>query len=121
MHRARHYVARQRRLQRSFGIARRAELCARADADGPGSPEDVLKGFAAGADDYLPKPFDLSILLARLQGLLRRTEWMRTGHAVGNPEAAAASDPGSVSDFGIFSFDGKTIDFGRSNCAPPTM
>ena len=36
-------------------------------------PEDVLKGFAAGADDYLPKPFDLSILLARLQGLLRRS------------------------------------------------
>jgi two-component system alkaline phosphatase synthesis response regulator PhoP len=77
-----------------------------------GSPEDVLKGFAAGADDYLPKPFDLSILLARLQGLLRRTEWMRTGHAVENPEAAAASDPGSVSDFGTFSFNGKTIDFG---------
>ena len=77
-----------------------------------GSPEDVLKGFAAGADDYLPKPFDLSILLARLQGLLRRTQWMRAGHPSGNPEAAAASDPGSDSDFGTFSFCGKTIDFG---------
>ena len=42
-------------------------------------PEDVLKGFAAGADDYLPKPFDLSILLARLQGLLRRSQWVRGG------------------------------------------
>jgi DNA-binding response OmpR family regulator len=77
-----------------------------------GSPEDVLKGFAAGADDYLPKPFDLSILLARLQGLLRRSQWMRAGHPSGNPEAAAASDPRSISDYGTFSFNGKTIDFG---------
>jgi len=37
--------------------------------------EDVLKGFEAGADDYLPKPFDLAILMARLRGLLRRREW----------------------------------------------
>jgi DNA-binding response OmpR family regulator len=82
-------------------------------------PEDVLKGFAAGADDYLPKPFDLSILLARLQGLLRRSQWMRTGHGVGNPgvdatevASGAASDPNNVGDFGTFSFSGKTIDFG---------
>jgi two-component system, OmpR family, alkaline phosphatase synthesis response regulator PhoP len=77
-----------------------------------GSPEDVLKGFAAGADDYLPKPFDLSILLARLQGLLRRRQWMQAGVA-GGPEAArSVSDPHRVSDFGTFSFGGKTIDFG---------
>ena len=84
-----------------------------------GQPEDVLKGFAAGADDYLPKPFDLSILLARLQGLLRRSQWMRSGK--GNPEDARdsaldsdkpASDSLGVSDFGTFSFSGKTIDFG---------
>jgi two-component system alkaline phosphatase synthesis response regulator PhoP len=82
------------------------------------SPEDVLKGFAAGADDYLPKPFDLSILLARLQGLLRRSQWMRTGHSGGNantaPDSAqSASDQRSVTDFGTFSFNGKTIDFGN--------
>jgi DNA-binding response OmpR family regulator len=40
-------------------------------------PDDVLEGFAAGADDYLPKPFHLEILLARIGGLLRRNEWMR--------------------------------------------
>lgn len=40
-----------------------------------GKPEDVLQGFEAGADDYLPKPFELSIFLARLNGLLRRREW----------------------------------------------
>jgi DNA-binding response OmpR family regulator len=40
-----------------------------------GRPEDVLKGFEAGADDYLPKPFELAILLARIHGLLRRRRW----------------------------------------------
>lgn len=42
-----------------------------------GRPEDVLSGFDAGADDYLPKPFDLDIFLARLNGLLRRRDWSR--------------------------------------------
>ena len=42
-----------------------------------GRPEDVLKGFEAGADDYLPKPFELAILLARVRGLLRRSQWTR--------------------------------------------
>ena len=32
-------------------------------------PPDVLRGFEAGADDYLPKPFDLSVLLARINAL----------------------------------------------------
>jgi len=40
-----------------------------------GRPEDVLRGFEAGADDYLPKPFELAILLARINGLLRRRRW----------------------------------------------
>jgi DNA-binding response OmpR family regulator len=42
-----------------------------------GRPEDVLKGFESGADDYLPKPFELAILLARVRGLLRRGAWAR--------------------------------------------
>jgi two-component system, OmpR family, alkaline phosphatase synthesis response regulator PhoP len=42
-----------------------------------GHPDDVLRGFAAGADDYLTKPFDLAILIARIRGLLRRKEWLR--------------------------------------------
>jgi DNA-binding response OmpR family regulator len=75
-----------------------------------GRPEDVLKGFASGADDYLAKPFDLSILLARLQGLLRRSQWMRGGPA---PQAGERPvDSNGSEDFGTFSFDGKTIDFG---------
>ena len=42
-----------------------------------GRPEDVLEGFASGADDYLPKPFELAILIARLESLLRRSVWMK--------------------------------------------
>jgi DNA-binding response OmpR family regulator len=42
-----------------------------------GRPSDVLQGFEAGADDYLPKPFELQILLARLRGLLRRRQWLQ--------------------------------------------
>lgn len=81
-----------------------------------GRPEDVLKGFASGADDYLAKPFELPILLARLQGLLRRGEWMR--QAVVSPAESASTGPvnGSPSaenEFGTFSFAGRMIDFGN--------
>lgn len=61
-------------------------------------PDDVLRGFESGADDYLPKPFELPILLARLNGLLRRQQWMRS------PAAAPA-----LSDH--YSFAGRDIDF----------
>src|SRR5208283_4202932 len=44
-----------------------------------GHADDVLQGFAAGADDYLAKAFELSILIARIRGLLRRREWLRAG------------------------------------------
>jgi two-component system, OmpR family, alkaline phosphatase synthesis response regulator PhoP len=75
-----------------------------------GRSEDVLQGFAAGADDYLPKPFDLAILLARLQGLLRRSEWQRSTHA---PQSAGSpSGSNEAEKYESFSFDGKTIDFG---------
>ncbi len=52
-----------------------------------GRPEDVLLGFEAGTDDYLAKPFDLEIFLARLNGLLRRRQWTRSESKPTDPPA----------------------------------
>jgi DNA-binding response OmpR family regulator len=82
-------------------------------------PEDVLEGFAAGADDYLAKPFDLQIFLARLQGLLRRTAWMAgplkaSGAAAGSSAVAAAGSVAAEREADeVYSFEGKTLDFER--------
>jgi len=74
--------------------------------------EDVLKGFESGADDYLAKPFNLAILMARLESLLRRKNWMRDHppHAV---PAATTSTPDTESEPATFQFDGKVVDFQR--------
>jgi DNA-binding response OmpR family regulator len=50
-----------------------------------GRAEDILRGFESGADDYLPKPFDLEILLARVRGLLRRSSWTRAAEPPAAP------------------------------------
>jgi DNA-binding response OmpR family regulator len=77
-------------------------------------PEDVLKGFASGADDYVAKPFELPIFLARLQGLLRRWEWMQqTPAAQGGRNRSDQSSDSSQQEFGTFSFHGHKIDFGN--------
>ena len=64
-----------------------------------GKPEDVLQGFEAGADDYLPKPFNLKVFQARLNGLLRRREWFHKEKNISTPETD------------VFTINGKTIDF----------
>jgi DNA-binding response OmpR family regulator len=80
-----------------------------------GRPEDVLKGFESGADDYLPKPFNLDILIARVASLLRRKNWMKMqpqdapSPAEAGTSGASATD-GAETDNTPFRFDGKTFD-----------
>jgi DNA-binding response OmpR family regulator len=50
-----------------------------------GSEEDVLRGFHAGADDYVVKPFSLRELMARVEALLRRSG------ALASPQPASES------------------------------
>src|SRR5438105_15666844 len=73
-----------------------------------GRPEDVLSGFAAGADDYLPKPFELSILIARIDGLLRRGRWHQHAPAAQADAVTLAATP-DVPD--VLEFDGRRLDF----------
>src|SRR5580698_5504614 len=67
-------------------------------------PEDVLEGLEAGADDYLPKPFDLNILLVRIKSLLRRTAWQRT--QVSDPNGSEPPPPNAE-----YAFNHRTIRF----------
>ena len=65
------------------------ELCAQLRRDGiqtpvlfltvKGGAEDRVRGFEAGGDDYLAKPFHLKELLLRVAAILRRTTWYQSG------------------------------------------
>ena len=74
-----------------------------------GHPDDVLRGFAAGADDYLAKPFELAILIARISGLLRRREWLRASM---NPVTEPLAGPPPETDE-TFTFGDKSMYFDR--------
>src|SRR5580698_692016 len=72
-----------------------------------GHADDVLRGFASGADDYLTKPFELSILIARIRGLLRRHQWLRAAA----PPAELRAEPELSKD--VFIFGDKSVHFDR--------
>jgi DNA-binding response OmpR family regulator len=75
-----------------------------------GRAEDIVEGFAAGADDYLPKPFDLNVLFARLSGLLRRMHW----HSARLPDIATANAQSEA-----LKLNGRTIDLDALEIVTP--
>ena len=78
-----------------------------------GRPEDVLQGFESGADDYLPKPFELQILLARVRGLLRRSAWSRAN------DQRSSTNPTTSAD--VIAFAGNTLDMSALELRVGTM
>jgi DNA-binding response OmpR family regulator len=68
-------------------------------------PEDVLQGFESGADDYLPKPFNLAILIARVGSLLRRNTWQNQSTESAPTSAPSINDPEETFRFGDKVFD----------------
>ncbi|MCP4403947.1 MAG: response regulator transcription factor [bacterium] len=65
-----------------------------------GAEDDIVKGFKAGADDYVGKPFSLRELMVRLEAVLRRA-----GRSVGDEEIR----------LGGILFSGKTLNASRSD------
>lgn len=62
-----------------------------------GSPDDIVKGLEAGADDYVTKPFQLKELLARITAMMRRIQWQ--------------SDVDVPQDIQRYTFQDNVIDF----------
>jgi len=104
-------------LPHEDGLVLARELRSRGDVPGiiivtgRGEPVDRILGLELGADDYVPKPFDLRELVARVRSVLRRLR----------PEGAAqpAAAPPTAPRPERFEFDGWRIDLGARSVALP--
>jgi two-component system alkaline phosphatase synthesis response regulator PhoP len=78
-----------------------------------GEEDDVLRGFQAGADDYLTKPFSPKVLVARVQAILRRTGVeadqpegaLEAGGLTLDPKSREVQVDGQVVDLTAIEFD----------------
>ncbi|MFD5428067.1 two-component system response regulator CseB [Streptomyces sp. NPDC127084] len=81
-------------------------LSARADSI------DVVLGLEAGADDYVTKPFDGAVLVARIRAVLRR--FGHAGGAPGDPDEAGQAGEGGVLTFGDLEVDTEGMEVRRA-------
>ena len=70
-----------------------------------GDALDVVLGLEAGADDYVTKPFDTQVLVARLRAVLRR--------AVSDPDRPTPSADATVESFGDLELDREALEVRR--------
>jgi two-component system alkaline phosphatase synthesis response regulator PhoP len=68
-----------------------------------GEPDDRIKGFSCGVDDYLAKPFRLEEFLLRVERLLTRSSW--------NRDHLTTTDQAEPVEIQKYTFGGNTIDF----------
>jgi two-component system alkaline phosphatase synthesis response regulator PhoP len=68
-----------------------------------GEPDDRIKGFSCGVDDYLAKPFRLEEFLLRVERLLTRSSW--------NRDHLTKADQTEPAEIQKYTFGGNTIDF----------